>query len=201
MKSTSTPRLDYCWRITEMRSRFELKADETRSELHETRTKLPNGVSMWGAFSYLDRSWPNAAGMLAGNGGCFVQMHWPGSGSPAFAFRRGGDGKLVITTRGDGETNMKRYEASMAFDEPHDIVYRFVLGANGELDVWLDGNQIVSFRGPVGSTTPGCYWCIGCYYAGGTGGNDVVQEYGNHVFPTTSSLASRASSPRSWPTN
>ena len=200
MKSTSTPNLDYCWRVTEKRSRFEIRSGETRSELHESRTKLPNGVSMWGAFNYRDTAWPNPAGMLAETGGCFTQMHWPGSGSPAFAFRRGRDGKLVITTRGDGQSNTKRYEGAMAFGVSHDIVYRFVLGPQGALDVWLDGKQIVSFRGPVGSATPGCYWCIGCYYAGGTGGNTVVQEYGNHVFPTTASLAGRVSSPLSWPT-
>lgn len=201
MKSTSTAGLDYCWRVTEKRSRFELRALETRSELHESRTKLPNGVSMWGAFNYLDQPWPNPAGMQAGTGGCLTQMHWPGSGSPAFAFRRSGDGKLVITTRGDGETNTKRYEGAMAVGVPHDFVYRFVLGVQGELDVWLDGTQILNFRGPVGSATPGCYWCIGCYYAGGTGGNTVIQEYGNHVFPTTASLADRAAAPLTWPTN
>lgn len=201
LKSTDAPGLDYCWRVTENRSRFELKADETRAELHESRTKLPNGVSMWGAFTYLDRAWPNAAGMLAETGGCFTQMHWPGSGSPAFAFRRGRDGKLVITTRGDGQDNTKRYEGAMSFGLPHDIVYRFVLGPQGELDVWVDGAQIVNFRGPVGSATPGCYWCIGCYYAGGTGGNTVIQEYGNHVFPTTASLESRVANLARWPTN
>lgn len=156
---------------------------------------------MWGAFSYRDTPWSNPAGMLAETGGCFIQMHWPGAGSPAFAFRRGRDGHLVITTRGDGQSNTKRYDQPMSFGVAHDIVYRFVLGPQGALDVWLDGRQIVSFRGPVGSATPGCYWCIGCYYSGGTGGNVVIQEYGNHVFPSTISLANRASSPLAWPTN
>ncbi len=201
MQSTKIAGLDYCWRTTDNRSRFELRSGETRSELHESRTKLPNGVSMWGAFTYMDRAWSNPAGMLAETGGCFVQMHWPGSGSPAFAFRRGRDGKFVITTRGDGQDNTKRYEAPMSFGLPHDIVYRFILGPKGELDVWIDGNQILDFRGPLGSATPGCYWCIGCYYAGGTGGNTVVQEYGNHVFPTTASLGSRVANIMRWPTN
>lgn len=201
MRSTSVAGLDYCWRKTTMRSRFEIRPGETRSELHESRTKLPNGVAMWGAFSYRDTPWPNPAGMLAETGGCFIQMHWPGSGSPAFAFRRGRDGRFVITTRGDGESNMKRYEQPMSFGAVHDIVYRFVLGPQGALDVWLDGKQILSFRGPVGSSTPGCYLCIGAYYAGGTGGNVVVQEYGNHVFPSTTSLSGRAASPPAWPTN
>lgn len=201
MRSTSTPGLDYCWRKTENRSRFELRPGETRSELHASSADLPNGVSMWGAFTYRDTPWPKPSGMLAAPGRCFTQMHWPGSGSPAFAFRRGGNGTFVITTRGDGQSNTRRYDRPMSFGVPHDIVYRFVLGPNGALDVWLDGRQILNFRGPVGSATPGCYWCIGAYYAGGTGGNVVVQEYGNHAFPSTKSLANRAASPMAWPTN
>lgn len=201
MQSTKVAGLDYCWRKTERRSRFEIRPGETRSELHESRTRLPNGVPMWGAFSYRDAPWPAAAGMRSGTGGCFTQMHWPGSGSPAFAFRRGRNGTFVITTRGDGQRNERIYDRPMSFGVAHDIVYRFVLGPKGALDVWLDGNQILNFRGPVGSAKPGCYWCIGAYYAGGTGGNVVVQEYGNHVFPTTASLANRAANPMPWPAN
>jgi hypothetical protein len=213
MGSTWNSGMDHCWRVAGSKSRFELRnttndrgsgdpSSKRRSELHENKTRMPNGVAMWGAHSFVDHAWSDPSGMLAnGSGGAHMQMHMPSGGSPAFAFRRYKDGRFLITTNGDADStsNHKRYIAALSFDQPHDLVYRFILDAlKGELDVWLDGRHVVSLRGAsIGSYTAGCYLCLGLYYGGGVT-CPIVAEYGNFAFPATSSLLSRTTAPPRW---
>lgn len=167
-----------------------------RSELHR-KVLIPYGVVHWGAFSFKDQ-WTDPAGMKAkGQAGTIIQMH-SSSGSPTFAFRRRGDGRLWITTTVSGD-NKTRYTSSTApaFNAPHDVVYRFKIGTSGELDVWLDGVQVLRFRGGVGRDNNNSYWCFGPYFAGGISGT-VIQEFANQVYPTPTALTARISTPPAW---
>jgi hypothetical protein len=69
----------------------------------------------------------------------------------------------------------------------------------GELDVWLDGRQVVSVTGAsIGSRIGGSYWCVGCYYSGGIS-CPVVAEYANHEFPSNRELSARIADRPAWP--
>lgn len=208
--STWNQNMDYSWRTTSDKCRFELHntvddrgqmdpSYKRRAEIHDPKHPFQNGVVYWHAFTFLDFAW---ASMPNSGPGTIMQMHWPSGASPAFAFRRLQNGNLCITTRGDTTGNTQRYKGPLSFGAPHDFVYRFKLdGSNGSLDVWVDGNHILSLTGvPIGSKTEnGCYLGIGPYYGSGTS-NVIVQEYANIAsFPSTTSLTSRITSRPSWP--
>ena len=119
MGSVWNRNLDHCWRTTPNKLRFELhdattdraKSDESnkrRSEIHANRYPLPNGVSLWGAYSFNDHAWADPVGMSKLQGGAHAQMHMPQGGSPAFAFRRDRNGSFLVTTNGanDSSTTM-----------------------------------------------------------------------------------------------
>jgi hypothetical protein len=213
MGSVWNAALDHCWRVTPNKSRFELhnttgdraKSDTTnvrRSEIHANNYPLPNGVSLWGAYSFLDHKWADPLGMARLQGGAHAQMHMPAGGSPAFAFRRDRNGNFLVTTNGanDPTNNHPWYKAALSFDQVHDVVFRCLIDpVRGELDVWLDRVKIVSLRGvSIGQATAGCYWCVGLYYTGGIS-CPIISERANHVFPSTASLANRTLSSPPWP--
>lgn len=201
--------MDHCWRFTKTRSRFELHntsydkgendpSTKRRSELHghHDGDTFAHGVEYWHAFSFNVHPFSDPGGMKD-KPGTIMQMHWPSGASPGFAFRVK-NGGLRITTRGEGQHNTTRYDGPLSFGTVNDIVYRFVLGTNGALDVWLNGKKILAFRGPVGPDANGSYLCIGPYYASGIT-CPVVQEYGNIApFPSRTSLSSRVTSRPAW---
>ena len=213
MGSTWNAGMDHCFRYDEDMARFEIqptardraehdKPDKRRSELHGTKNRLPNGVPLWGAMSFNHHGWSNPAGMAKGWGGVHGQIHMgKAGGSPALAFRRTREGRFLVTTSGEfDDLNRKRWTAPLSFDQVHDLVYRVVLDARaGQLDVWLDGRQVVHVaNASIGSRVGGCYWCIGCYYSGGIS-CPVVAEYANHEFPSAKELSTRISSQPRWP--
>lgn len=173
-----------------------------RSELHCTKNRLPNGVPLWGAMSFLHHSWSDPQGMARRSGGAHGQIHMGKfGGSPALAFRRMRDGRFLVTTRGQfDDRNRRRWMAPLSFNEAHDLVYRVLLHPNeGELDVWLDGKHVMGIRGAsIGSQVGGSYWCLGCYYSGGIS-CPVVAEFANHAFPSATDLSARTSAPLKWP--
>lgn len=209
--SAWNPNMDYSWRTTPDKCRFELhntlqdrgQLDPTykrRAEIHDPKSTFLNGLVYWHAFTFLDFPWSTMPNVSEGT---IMQMHWPSGASPAFAFRRTPQGQFRITTRGDTTSNTTRYTGALSFGVPHDVVYCFKLdGTNGHLDVWVDGNHVLSLTGvPIGSKTEnGCYLGIGPYFGGGTS-SVIVQEYANLApFPSTTSLSSRVTSRPSWPT-
>lgn len=213
MGSTWNPGMDHCFRRGDDMARFELQPtpldraakdgpDKRRSELHCTKTRLPNGVPLWGAMSFNHHRWSDPAGMAKGWGGVHGQIHMGKfGGSPAVAFRRNRDGQFLVTTRGEFDPgNQRRWMAPVSFNDPHDLVYRVLLHpGEGELDVWLDGRKVASIAGAsIGSHRGGSYWCIGCYYSGGIS-CPVVAEYANHEFPSPRELSRRISDPPAWP--
>ncbi|HWJ58068.1 MAG TPA: heparin lyase I family protein [Sphingomicrobium sp.] len=207
--STWAVNMDHCWRISQTKSRFELHntpqdrggndpSSKRRSEIHDKQHLLQNGVEYWGAATFLDHAYSDLAGMKAQkSGGSHMQMHMPNGGSPAFAFRRFGDGQWGITTNPGG--NVKRYRQPLSFDVPHDVVYRFVPHpSNGQLDVWLDGQQVLSYRGAIGGSENGYYPCYGLYYGSGITGS-VIAEVANIAHPSTARLSGRITNRPGWP--
>ena len=213
MGSTWNAGMEHCFQSGDGNARFELrptardradkdKPDKRRSELHCTKNRLPNGVPLWGAMSFNHHPWSDPAGMARGWGGLHGQIHMGKfGGSPAVAFRRMGDGRLLVTTRGEfDDRNQKRWMARVSFGEPHDLVFRVLLDAiDGQLDVWLDGRRVVEIRREsIGSRVGGSYWCLGNYFAGGIT-CPVVAEFAHHEFPTVRDLSKRVANMPAWP--
>ena len=207
MGSTWNPAMDHSLRLARGRARFEIRegplnrgrnddADKRRSEIRFPNSpRLPNGVPLWGAMSFLHHQWDDPAGMAANWGGVHGQLHIGSGfgGSPAVAFRRTRRGAFAITTRGEKDKEgSRRFERPLAFDQLHSLVYRVVLGPrDGALNVWLNGEAVVDLRGvSIGSSDAECYWSFGCYYSGGIS-CPIVAEYGDHFYPSPADLSSR----------
>ena len=207
MGSTWNPDMDYAFRLSSERARFEIreaplnrgvrdKINKRRSEIrHPNSPRLPNGVPLWGAMSFAHHQWDDPAGMAANRGGVHGQLHMGSAfgGSPALAFRRTRKGAFAITTRGERDPDgTLRYEGPLSFDAVHNLVYRMVLGPNsGTLQVWLNGDSIVQVKDiSIGSEAAQCYWGIGCYYTG-TITCPIIAEYGDHVYPSPTDLQNR----------
>ena len=221
MGSTWNAGMDYCLQLGAKKARFEIRNTERdhskidppgklRSELSGSlpggnRERLPNGVPLWGALTFIHHRWADPFGMARLHGGVHGQIHIGSKfgGSPAVAFRRTNDGQFLITTRGeldpDGNGTV-RFRGPVSFDEAHDLVCNLVLDPNaGSLRVWIDGRKIVDVSGvSIGSHFAQSYWNIGCYYGSGAS-CPVVAEYANHVYPALGDLTARTRRPAAWP--
>ncbi|MGZ2411659.1 polysaccharide lyase-like protein [Sphingomonas sp. F9_3S_D5_B_2] len=217
MGSTWHPGMDYCLRRDGGRARFEVRPtpfdrgqsesqQKRRSELsgsvYGDKTRLPNGVPLWGAFSFIHHRWADPTGMADLDGAVHGQIHMGSKfgGSPALAFRRNGRGQFVITTRGEFEPDTtSRWRASLSFDEVHDLVYRVILDeAAGALDVWIDGKKVLEVgSASIGSHFAESYWNVGCYCSSGVT-CPVVAEYSNHVYPGPRDLTDRTQRRPPW---
>jgi hypothetical protein len=199
--------MDHCLRLTPSRARFEIRdsrfdrgprddLDKRRSELRIPKSpRLPNGVALWGAMSFIHHQWEDPDGMARTWGGVHGQVHIGSKfgGSPAVAFRRTRRGKLAITTRGEEDPEgTRRYEGSLPFDQLHNLVYRILLHpSRGAAAVWLNGEPVLDVSGvSIGSSHAECYWSFGCYYSGGIT-CPIVAEYGDHVYPGMADLSGR----------
>lgn len=215
--STWNRGLDHSLRLRPERARFEIRDSELdrgpgdepakrRSELRFPKApRLPNGVPLWGAMSFLHYRWDDPAGMGGKWGGVHGQLHMGSTvgGSPAVAFRRTRHGQFAVTTRGESESDsIRRYEGQLAFDRVHNLVYRVVFHPNaGALTVWLNGDAVVDLRNiPIGSSLAECYWSFGCYYAGGVS-CPIVAEYGDLVYPAPEDLSRRVALRPDWGTS
>jgi hypothetical protein len=180
-----------------------VRRSELSGSLYGDSTRLPNGTSLWGAFSTRHAAWDDVAGMKALTGGIYGQIHMGSTfgGSPALAFRRKSDGTFRITTRGEFDTDgTVRYQAPLSFGKVHDIVYNVVLDpVFGRVSVWIDGVLVVDVpRASIGHSNAESYWNVGVYFAGGVT-SPVVAEYANHVYPQSGSLSARISHRPAWP--
>ncbi len=181
----------------------KVRRAELSGSLYGNPTRLPNGESLWGAFSFVHHGWNDLVGMRELQGGVYGQIHIGSTfgGSPALAFRRRADGGFLITTRGEYDTEgTTHYEGDLSFDELHDLVYQVNLHpTQGSLRVWIDGQQIVDARGlSLGHSNAESYWNFGTYFSGGISGT-VVAEYANHVYPAPLILRDRVNTRPCWP--
>ena len=184
-----------------MESNIEKRRAELSGSVYGDKTRLPNGVSLWGAFSTIHHSWADPEGMKNTWGGVYGQIHMgsPG-GNPALAFRRRQNGRFLITSRSEFEaSSVSRYEADLSWDVPHDIVYNVVLHpTNGRLRVWIDGRMVVDYTGGIGHSAADHYWNFGLYFSKNVT-SPAIAEYANHVYPATTSLSTRVTSRPAWP--
>lgn len=214
MGSTWNPGMDHSLRLTPERARFEIREsghdrgrrDDDRKRRSELRVpnspRLPNGVPLWGAMSFIHHRREDPDGMAKRWGGVHGQLHIGSTfgGSPAVAFRRTRRGEFAITTRGENDPDgSRRYEGTLPFEQLHNLVYRVVLDpADGALIVWLNGEAVLNVRGvSIGSSHAECYWSIGCYYAGGVT-CPIVAEYGDHIYPGPADLTKRIGFKPDW---
>lgn len=181
---------------------IEKRRSEFSGSILGDPTRLPNGTSLWGAFSTVHEPWADPAGMRLLTGGVYGQIHMGAfGGSPAVAFRRRPDGTFRITTRGEFATsNTTRYAGSLPFGQAHDIVYNVVLHPTaGSLRVWVNGAKVVDVANvSIGSSQGGSYWAFGTYFSGGIT-SPVAAQYANHVYPSSTSLSTRITSRPVWP--
>ena len=218
MGSTWNRGMDHCLRLTDRKARFEIRDTlddrrakdppiKRRSELSGSlpgnRERLPNGVPLWGALSFIHHRWADPAGMATRTGGVHGQIHAGNTfgGSPALAFRRNNRGEFTVTTRGEYDPKSRvRYLDALSFDQAHDLVYNIVLHpTDGALAVWLDGRQIIDVRGQsIGTRHAESLWAVGCYYAGGAT-CPVVAEFANHRYPAQLNLSDRIRARPAWP--
>lgn len=215
MGSTWQPGMDHSLRLLPSRARFEIRDSERdrgpnddpgkrRSEIRFPKSpRLPNGVPLWGAMSFIHHRWDDPEGMARGRGGgVHGQLHIGSKfgGSPAVAFRRMRNGEFAITTRGENdEKGSIRYRGPLPFDQLHHLVYRVLLHpSEASLAVWLNGSRLVDLQGvSIGSSDAECYWSLGCYYAGGVS-CPVVAEFGDHYYPGPGDLRQRIGFRPNW---
>lgn len=108
------------------------------------------------------------------------------------------NGNLVVTTRYADEAEHTKTTATLHYAEPivfgatMSFVGRIVLGktAGGELDLWLNGSQIVNYTGRIGfNDAVGPYFKAGLYRAAGS--NRTLLARLARVEVGTASLAHR----------
>jgi hypothetical protein len=172
-----------------------------RAEIGATASyeKFHNHITYWIAFSVLEH-WDNP--LLDTELRISQFLHWPSGASPAGALTVANvNGHIVlrVTTCGDSHVNIVRAQVPYTLDVPHDFVIQTTPdGTNGVLNVWMDGKQILAFKGPVGSNIEDGYtFRAGSYNH--LGGNRAVEEMGNIApFPSTADLSARISAPPAW---
>ena len=181
----------------------KVRRAELSGSLYGSPTRLPNGESLWGAFSFVHHGWKDTMGMRELQGGVYAQIHIGSTfgGSPALAFRRRANGGFLITTRGEYDAEgTTQYEDDLSFDEVHDLVYEAILHpTQGSLRVWIDGQQKVDAQDlSIGHSNAESYWNLGIYFSGGISGT-AVAEYANHAYPAPMELRDRVNKRPCWP--
>ncbi len=135
-----------------------------RSEF-EFPANVENGNTYWIAFSVNVQDW---GALSNGDDALFgTQVHSGDSSkgfSPSFSLvsygSSGGRTFQVFrtaNTSGTGQTMFKYPEIPIRFGQWTDFVFKFrhALDDSGLLQVWMNGQQIVDYTGPIGFNTPG----------------------------------------------
>ena len=135
-----------------------------RSEI-EFPANIENGKTYWIAFSVNVADWGTLPGGDAGLFGTQVHSGDNSRGySPSFALvtyggATGGRSFQVFRTHtsGGGQTSFKYPDIPIRFGQWMDFVFKFrhALDGSGWLQVWMDGQKIVDYSGPIGFNTPG----------------------------------------------
>jgi hypothetical protein len=144
--------------------------DPTTSGSHRSELEFPpnvvNGQTYWIGFSVNVQDWGT---LLNGDAALFgTQVHSGDSSkgfSPSFSFAvyggpNGGRTFQVFrtsNTSGTGQTMVKYPDIPIKFGQWSDFVIKFrhALDSSGLLQIWIDGQQVVDYKGPIGFNTPG----------------------------------------------
>ena len=145
-------------------------SDPATSGSHRSEFEFPpnieNGKTYWVAFSVNVQDWGT---LLNGDDALFgTQIHSGDSSkgfSPSFSLVSYGGlqgGRTfqvfrVSSTSGTSQTMVKYPEIPIRFGQWTDFVFKFrhATDGSGLLQVWMDGQQIVDYTGPIGFNTPG----------------------------------------------
>jgi hypothetical protein len=136
-----------------------------RSEF-EFPPNVENGKTYWIGFSVNVQDWGT---LLNGDAALFgTQVHSGDSSkgfSPSFSFAvyggpNGGRTFQVFrtsNTSGTSQTMVKYPDIPIKFGQWSDFVVKFrhALDSSGILQIWMDGQLIVDYKGPIGFNTPG----------------------------------------------
>jgi hypothetical protein len=135
-----------------------------RSEI-EFPANVVNGKTYWIAFSVNVQDWGSLSNGDAALFGTQVHSGDSSKGySPSFSFAvyggpNGGRTFQVFRTSstGGGQTMVKYPDIPIRFGQWTDFVVKFrhATDNSGLLQIWMDGQQIVDYKGPIGFNTPG----------------------------------------------
>lgn len=156
---------DRSWSVQATASghRFEVRAgddaaENQRSELAGTQDRYGAGVELWQSWTTEINVRDDFERMQQGGWGIFSQWQAidtsnPGALSPPIAFDYGNNA-FTITTRSDAEYSGGFAVPKLRFSDalpagPVNYVCRLILGANGELQVWRNGSEIVNIAAPI----------------------------------------------------
>jgi hypothetical protein len=164
-----------------------------RAQLDGYRQVTLEGNEVWAAFAFFVEPGPffRSAWTVIG------QMHnQKGSAIPLNIQFNNEFLRIHTSRQADGAPAVAatHFSRKIGRGEWHRVVLRFREGAAGELDFWLDGEQIVKFNGPIGSAGDTSYWKFGIYRGPGPISAPLAIQYANmEVGPA--SLATRIRNP------
>jgi hypothetical protein len=151
--------------------------NKERSELDGYNTRWTGKTPVWVAYSFfIEPGEPYKSDWTA-----ISQMH--GSDVRPFAALYKGEELSIFTERREasGPVQKQVYAGKLARGEWHSVVYELLQSssAEGSLKAWLDGAQIVDYRGPVGSDVNKAYWKFGIYRGYGPISTPFAIEFAN----------------------
>jgi Polysaccharide lyase len=151
--------------------------NKERSELDGYQVRWTGKTPVWVSYSFLIE--PGET--YKSDWTAISQMH--GSDVRPFFVGYKGDEFLIFTEHREasGAVDKQVYAGKLARGEWHHAVYELVQSssAEGSLKAWLDGAQIVDYRGPVGSDVNKAYWKFGIYRGYGPIATPFAIEFAN----------------------
>jgi len=149
--------------------------NKERSEFDGYKKRWGSKVSVWGAYSFLIE--PGAS--YHSDWTAISQMH--GSEARPFAIQFKEDAFLVFTEHLENAhaVGALRYSEKLERGTWHRIVFHLIQSSSndGVLELWLDGEKVLSFKGPVGSDGNQAYWKFGIYRGYGPITTPLAVEY------------------------
>jgi hypothetical protein len=164
-----------------------------RTQLDGYRQVTPEGSEAWAAFSFFVEPGPffRSAWTVIG------QIHNQKGSAIPLNIQFNSEFLRIHTSRqvdGAPAVAATHFSRKIARGEWHRVVLRFREGVAGELDFWLNGEQVVKYSGPIGSAGDTSYWKFGIYRGPGPISAPLAIQFANmEVGPA--SLAARIRNP------
>lgn len=167
--------------------------NKERSELDGYRNSWRSGTDVWVAYSFLIEPGPR----YRSDWNCIGQLHSSGIDVKPISIHFRDENLLINSEASDGArpTVTLRYHAPLTRKEWHHVVFHINqnTAGNGRLEFWLNGNKVVNYSGPIGSTA-NYYWKFGIYRGYGPIPAPFAIQYANMEIGTAD-LSGRIGSP------
>jgi len=151
--------------------------NKERSEFDGYKKRWGDKTSVWGAYSFFVE--PGAA--YHSDWTAISQMH--GSEVRPFFVQFRGEALVIYTERRETTRVVDdiRYSGTLQRGVWHRVVFHLIQSSSddGIFDFWLDGAQIVSFKGAIGSDGNKAYWKFGIYRGYGPITAPLAIEFAN----------------------